>query len=168
MLDPAADVIDGRTGELDDMERVQHAGGVLVLVIDRVLVSLERVQRCDLDLLAELIAALVEPVSVGLAGSAGDEVKEPGSGVGSSSQIDHPGELLRPAPARVPVMPDMFVHAQDLHVLEPGRVVRGLDQDRSNLGPERVPRRAELAGQALDRRPLAPEPADRPADSAPA
>nr|MCW1079374.1 hypothetical protein [Streptococcus anginosus] len=71
-------------------------------------------------------------------------------------------------PARVPVMPDMFVHAQDLHVLEPGRVVRGLDQDRSNLGPERVPRRAELAGQALDRRPLAPEPADRPADSAPA
>lgn len=168
LLDPAADVIDGRTGELDDMERVQHAGGVLELVIDRVLVSLEQVQRCDLDPLAELIAALVEPVSVGLAGSAGDEVKEPGSAVGSSSQIDHPGELLRPAPARVPVMPDMFVHAQDLHVLEPGRVVRGLDQDRSNLGPERVPRRAELAGQALDRRPLAPEPADRPADSAPA
>ena len=30
LLDPAADVIDGRTGELDDMERVQHAGGVRV------------------------------------------------------------------------------------------------------------------------------------------
>lgn len=60
----------------------------------------------------------------------------------------------------------MFVHAQDLHVLEPGRGVRGLDQDWPNLGPERVPRRAELAGQALDRRPLAPELADRPADRA--
>src|SRR5699024_3294886 len=139
LLDPAADVIDCSPGELHDVERIQHAGGVLELVIDRVLVALERVQRGDLDPLAELVAALVEPVSVGLAGSAEDEVEESGGGVGAASQIDHPGELLRSAPARVPVVPDVLVHAQDLNALEPGRVVRGPGQDWSDLGPERVP-----------------------------
>src|SRR5690625_5788751 len=49
LLDPAADVIDRCAGELDDMEGVQHAGGVLELVIDRVLVTLERGQRRGLD-----------------------------------------------------------------------------------------------------------------------
>ncbi|CAM4110766.1 hypothetical protein HEMA109418_09415 [Helcobacillus massiliensis] len=166
LLDPAADIIDRSPGELDDVERIQHAGGALELVIDRVLVSLERVQRRDLDPLAELIAPLVEPVSVGLAGSARDQVQQPGSGVGPASQIDHPGELLRTAPARVTVMPDVFVHAQDLHVLEADRVIRGLDQDWPNLGPDRVPRRAKLPGQALDRRPLVAEQADRPPDRA--
>lgn len=166
LLDPAADVIHCSPGELDDVERIQHADGVLELVIDPVLVSLERVQRCDLDLLAELLATLVQPGAVGLAGSAGDEVKEPGSGVSRAGQIDHPGELLRSAPARVTVVPHMLIDTQDLHALEPGRIIRGPGQDGPNLGPERVPRRAELAGQALDRRPLAPELADRPPDRA--
>ncbi|WP_270452014.1 hypothetical protein, partial [Kocuria marina] len=87
----------------------------------------------------------------GLAGSAGDEVEEPGGGVGSAGQLDHPGELFRTAPAGVAVMPDAFVHAQDLHVLEPDRVVSGRGQDGADLSPEGVPGRAELPGQALDR-----------------
>ena len=166
LLDPAADVIDCRAGELDDVERIQHAGGVLELVIDRVLVSLERVQRRDLDPLPEPFAPLVQPVAVGLAGSAGDEVEEPGGGVGSAGQVDHPGELFRTAPAGVAVMPDVFVHAQDLHVLEPDRVVSGRGQDGADLSPEGVPGRAELPGQALDRRSLAPELTDGPPDRA--
>lgn len=60
----------------------------------------------------------------------------------------------------------MFVHAQDLHALEAGRVVRGRDQDWSDLGPERVPGRAELTGQALDRRSLTAELSDFPPDRA--
>lgn len=56
LLDPTARVIDGAGGELDDVERIQHAGGVLELVIDRVLVALERVECGDLDLLAEPFA----------------------------------------------------------------------------------------------------------------
>ena len=166
LLDSAANVIDRSAGELDDVEGVQHAGRVLELVIDRVLVSLERVQRRDLDPLAERLAAFVQPVSVGLAGSAGDEVEEPRGRVGSAGQVDHPGELLRAAPARVTVVPDVLVHAQDLHALEPGRVVRSLDQDWSDLGPERVPGGPELPGQTLDRRSLAPELTDRPPDRA--
>ena len=44
------------------MEGVQHAGCVLELVIDGVLVSLEGIQRRDLDTGAKLFAALGQPV----------------------------------------------------------------------------------------------------------
>lgn len=110
LLDPAANVIDRCAGELD-VEGVQHAGGVLELVIDRVLVALERVQRRDLGPFAERVAAFVPPVAVCLTGSARDQVQEPGSRMRSASQIDHPGELLRAARARVPVVPDVLVHS---------------------------------------------------------
>lgn len=83
LLDPAADVIDRCAGELDDVEGVQHAGGVLELVIDRVLLTLERIRRRDLNAFAERLAAFVQPVSVGLARSAGDRVQQPDGGVGS-------------------------------------------------------------------------------------
>src|SRR5699024_6817492 len=111
LLDPAAHVIDRCAGELDDVEGVQHAGGVLELVIDRVLVALERVQRRDLDSLAELIAAFVQPVAVCLTGSTRDQVQEPGSLTRPASQSDHPGAPPRAAPARVPVVPDVLVHS---------------------------------------------------------
>ena len=166
LLNSAADVIDRCAGELDDVEGVQHAGGVLELVIDRVLVSLERVQRRDLDLLPEPLTALAQPVAIDRPGPTWDEVEQPRSGVGSSGQVHHPGERFRPAPARVTVVPDVLVHAQDLHALEPRRVFRGPGQDGLDLGPERVPGRAELAGEALDRRSLTAELTDRPADRA--
>lgn len=148
------------------MEGVQHAGRVFELVIDRVLVAPERVQRRDLDPLAEGAAAFVQPVAIGLTGSARDQVQEPDSRIRSASQIDHPGELLRAALARVPVVPDVLVHAQDLHVLEADGVVRSHGQERLDLGPDRVPGGAELPGQTLDRHALAPELADRPTDRA--
>lgn len=64
LLDPAANVVDRSSAELDDLERVQHAGRVRELVIDRVLVLLERVQRRDLDVLAEPLATFVQPILV--------------------------------------------------------------------------------------------------------
>ena len=45
MLYAAPDVICGLGAELDDMERVEDRGGVFELVIDRVLVPVERIQR---------------------------------------------------------------------------------------------------------------------------
>lgn len=91
------------------------------------------------DPLAELLAPLVQTVSVGAAGSAGDEIQQPGGGVGTTGQVDHAGELLRAAPERVTVVPDVLVDAQDLHALEPGRIACGLSQDGLDLGPECVP-----------------------------
>ena len=61
-------------------------------------------------------------------------------------------------------MPNMLVHAQDLHALEAGRVVRRLDHDWSNLGPDRVPGRAQLAGEAQERSRLTAELSDFPPD----
>ena len=58
LLDAATHLIKGITGELDDMKGIQDAGGVLELVIDGVLVSLEGIQRRDLDTGAKLFAAL--------------------------------------------------------------------------------------------------------------
>lgn len=82
----------------------------------------------------------------------------------SAGQVDHPGEFLRAPTAPITVVPDVFVHAQDLHVLEPGWVVRSLDQDRLDLGPERIPGSGERSVQALDRRSLVAEQSDRPPD----
>ena len=58
LLDAATHLIKGIASELDDMKGVEHAGGVLELVVDGVLISLEGIQRRDLDTGAKLFAAL--------------------------------------------------------------------------------------------------------------
>ena len=58
LLDAAAYLIEGVASELDDVKGVEDAGGVLELVVDGVFISLEGVQRRDLDTGAKLFAAL--------------------------------------------------------------------------------------------------------------
>ena len=58
LLDATAYFIKGVTGERDDVKGIEHAGGVLELVINGVLVSLEGIQCRDLDTGAKLFAAL--------------------------------------------------------------------------------------------------------------
>ena len=74
LLDAATHLIKGITSELDDMKGVEDAGGVLELVVDGVLVSLEGIQRRDLDTGAKLFAALFEPVLVHGARPSRDQV----------------------------------------------------------------------------------------------
>ena len=74
LLDAAAYLTWGVASELDDMEGVEDAGGVLELIVDGVLVSLEGIQRRDLDTGAKLFAALFEPVLVHGARPAWDQV----------------------------------------------------------------------------------------------
>ena len=74
LLDAATHLIKGITSELDDVKGVEDAGGVLELVVDGVLVSLEGIQRRDLDTGAKLFAALFEPVLVHGARPAWDQV----------------------------------------------------------------------------------------------
>ena len=49
LLDATTHLIESVTGELDDVKGIEHAGGVLELVINGVLISLEGIQRRDLD-----------------------------------------------------------------------------------------------------------------------
>jgi len=53
LLDAAADLVDGLSAKLDDVEGVQDGGGVGELVVDGVLAPVEGVQGGDLDPLAE-------------------------------------------------------------------------------------------------------------------
>ena len=74
LLEAATHLTWGVASELDDMEGVEDAGGVLELIVDGVLVSLEGIQRRDLDTGAKLFAALFEPVLVHGARPAWDQV----------------------------------------------------------------------------------------------
>ena len=58
LLDAATHLIESIASELDNMEGIQDAGGVLELIVDGVLVSLEGIQCRDLDTGAKLFAAL--------------------------------------------------------------------------------------------------------------
>ena len=58
LLDAATHLIESVASELDDMEGIEDAGGVLELIVDGVLVSLEGVQRRDSHPRTEVFAAL--------------------------------------------------------------------------------------------------------------
>lgn len=76
------------------MERIQHAGGVLEPVIDGVLVALERVKGGNLDSAPECCSPLVEPVTIDRPGPTRNEIEQPGGGMRTTCQVDHPGELF--------------------------------------------------------------------------
>ena len=64
LLDATTHLIESVTGELDDVKGIEHAGGVLELVINGVLISLEGIQRRDSHSRAEVFSALGQPVLV--------------------------------------------------------------------------------------------------------
>ena len=58
LLDAATYLIESVASEFDDMEGVEDAGGVLELIVDGVLISLEGIQRRDSHPRTEVFAAL--------------------------------------------------------------------------------------------------------------
>ena len=82
---------------------VEDRDGVFQLVIDGVLVAVERVQGRDRDAFAERVAAGLQPRLVGLTGAARDEIQQPGPDVSVlvTGQINHAGELFRPPASEV-------------------------------------------------------------------
>jgi len=78
LLDATTHLTWGVASELDDVKGIEDAGGVLELVIDGVLVSLEGVQCRDLDTGAEVFSALFKPVLVHGARPAWDQIHSNG------------------------------------------------------------------------------------------
>ena len=106
LLDATTHLIKGITGELDDVKGIEHAGGVLELIVDGVLISLEGIQRRDLDTGAELFAALFKPVLVHGARPAWDQVQQAGRGmILPSRQVYDASELTWAPAASVLVVP---------------------------------------------------------------
>ena len=64
LLDATAHLIKGITGKLDDVKGAWHAGCVLELIVDGVLISLEGIQCRDSHSRAEVFSALGQPVLV--------------------------------------------------------------------------------------------------------
>jgi len=169
LLDTTTDLIDRGAAELDDVEGIEHCDGVLQLVIDGVLVAMERIEGRDLDPVTKGRVAGLEPLLVGGARAAGHEVEQSGFHLALlvSGEVDHPGELLGATPALVlgpgrDVVPDVLVDPQCGDVLEPGLVCGHRLEQRLDRAPHGAPGRAELAGEAGHRGVLAAQLVDRP------
>lgn len=148
------------------MKGVQDRDGVLELVVDRVLVPVERVERGDLHVRSEHGPAGLEPVGVRGPGPSRNQVQQPGPHVPAlvTGQVDHPGQLLRAALARVHVMPDVLIDTQGRHARVAGLVGGpGLEQ-RADRAPHGAPGDPELTGQSLHGRVLATHLTHRPLD----
>ena len=78
LLDATTYLIESIAGELDDVKGVEHAGGVLELVINGVLISLERIQCRDSHPRTEVFAALGQPVLMRGARPSRDQIHSSG------------------------------------------------------------------------------------------
>ena len=82
LLDATTYLIKGVTGELDDVKGIEDAGGVLGAgQAMAFLLSLEGIQRRDLDTGAEVFATLGQPVLVHGARPSRDQVQQAGRGM---------------------------------------------------------------------------------------
>ena len=121
LLDATAYFIKGATGELDDVKGIEDAGGVLELVINGVLISLEGIQSRDLHPCTEVFSALGQPVLVHGARPAWDQVQQAGCGmILPACQVHDAGELTWASSASVLVMPHMLINPQYPHACETG------------------------------------------------
>ena len=129
------------------------------------LLSLEGVQRRDLDTGAKLFAALCQPVLMHGARPAWDQVQQAGRGVIlPACQVHDAGELTGPPSASVLVMPHMLVNPQHPHPCEAGGVIRCGLQTRLDMGPHGIPRSCQLSSQSCNAGSLEAQLSDRPAD----
>lgn len=122
LLHAPANVVHDLGRQFHHVEGVEDGAGVVEVVVDGVLVSVERVERGHRDTSAEDIAALVEPAGVGGAGTAGEQVQQPSPDVpvSISGQVHQPGQLLRAAPTLFDGlgrhgMPHVLIHPEDDH-----------------------------------------------------
>ena len=141
LLDATTYLIKGVTGELDDVKGIEHAGCVLELVINGVLISLEGIQRRDSHPCTEVFSALGQPVLVHGARPAWDQVQQAGRGmILPACQVHDAGELTWASSASVLVMPHMLINPQYLNPRKTGGVIRCGLQARLDMGPHGVPR----------------------------
>ena len=141
LLDAATHLIESVTCELDDVKGIEDAGGVLELVINGVLISLEGIQRRDSHPRTEVFSALGQPVLVHGARPSWDQIQQAGRGVIlPACQVHDAGELTGAPAASVLVVPHMLINPQYLYPCETGRVITCGLQTRLDMGPHGIPR----------------------------
>ena len=165
LLDATAHLIKGITGTLDDVKGVEHAGCVLELVINGVLISLEGVQCRDSYSHAEVFSALGQPVLVHGARPSRHQVQQAGRGMFlPASQVHDAGEFTWATTASILVVPYVLIDPQYLNPCAVGGVIRCGLQARLDMGPHGIPCGSSLVGQPQDSGSLEAQLSDRPAD----
>lgn len=154
LLDAAPDLIDHGGSEFYDVEVIQDCDDFGQFVADRVCVAAERIQRRCLDAGGEFLAAVFEPVSVGLPRPTRNEVQQPGvrHALGITGVVHDPGD--HPVPGRPDVGPDMLIDAKRIHPCPPASRCDPPGRLYLDGVPDRVPGDAELVGQGAGHRVL--------------
>ena len=106
LLDATAYLTWGITGELDDVEGIQDAGGVLELIVDGVLAVPGRGLASRFAPRTEVFAALGQPVLMRGARPSWDQSQQAGRGmILPACQVDDAGEFTWAPAASVLVVP---------------------------------------------------------------
>lgn len=143
LLDATAYLTWGITGELDDVEGIQDAGGVLELIVDGVLAVPGRGLASRFAPRAEVFAALGQPVLMRGARPSWDQSQQAGRGmILPACQVDDAGEFTWAPEASVLVVPHVLTDPQHPHPCETGGggVIRCGLQARLDMGPHGIPR----------------------------
>jgi hypothetical protein len=146
LLHPSPALLQGVTGETDDVERVHHSDRLGELISCGGLEPGEAVQGHDLDPLTPRLGAGGEPGREDRLGAALDHVEQPCRAglAGDGGEVDDHRHVLV---ASAGVTPHMLVHAQHPHPVEAGGVG---DEHPAALCENRVvgsvPRHGERSG----------------------
>ena len=123
------------------MKGIEHAGGVLELVVNGVLISREGIKYRDSHPRAEVFPALGQPVLIHGARPFRHQVQQPGRGmILPACQVHDLGELTWATAASVLVVPQVLVNSQYPNPCKTGRIIRCDLQTRIDLGPHGIPR----------------------------
>lgn len=123
------------------MKGIEHAGGVLELVVNGVLISREGIKYRDSHPRAEVFSALGQPVLIHGARPFRHQVQQPGRGmILPACQVHDLGELTWATAASVLVVPQVLVNSQYPNPCKTGRIIRCDLQTRIDLGPHGIPR----------------------------
>ena len=146
VLDPRAHAVNHARSEFDDKEGVQDHDRFGQLFIDRVGVAAERVKGGDLDSRDESGPSFLEPVAVGLAAAARDQIQRPRPhlALGVSGVVDDSGD--HPATGKPGMPPHVLVNTQRVDAFKPGRVTVFQGGRGRVVVPDGVPVHAEVPG----------------------
>ena len=122
LLDAPAALIESITGQVHDVEGVHDRPRVWELFGGGALKAGESIHRDDLNALAPGGRLGGQPGFEDLLGSAWDHIQQPGgtAAIVDGRQVQDDGDVFV---AVWGVAPHVFIHANDTHAFEPGRVV---------------------------------------------
>ena len=118
----SAALVQGVAGEVYDVEGVHDRGCVWEFFSGCAFEPGESIHRDDLDTAAPRIGLGGQPGFEDLLGAARDHVQEPGgaTAISDGRQVQDDGDEFVAVGG---VAPHVFIHANDAHAIEPGRVV---------------------------------------------